>query len=97
MNDPSRPVAQTPLGAVRGERVGAVSRFLGVPYARLVGRFLPAGPAERWEGVRDATRFGPACPQVRDEVIVEGLPEAFAEDCFSLNVWTRRLMRAGGR
>ena len=63
MNDPSRPVAQTPLGAVRGERVGAVSRFLGVPYARLVRRFLPAGPAERWEGVREATRFGPACIQ----------------------------------
>ena len=78
MNDPTRPVAQTPLGAVRGERVGAVSRFLGVPYARLVGRFLPAGPGRAVGGcARRDPGSAPACPQVRDEVIVDGLPEAF--------------------
>ncbi len=82
------PVVTTAFGDVRGECGGGVVRFLGVPYGRLGGRFLPVEPPERWGGVRDASSFGPACPQVFDEVIVDGLPGGFDEDCFSVNVWT---------
>ncbi|MFT3864327.1 MAG: carboxylesterase family protein [Solirubrobacterales bacterium] len=57
---------RTPGGALRGERVGGVERFLGIPYAAApVGarRWAPAEPAEPWDGERDATSPGPAPPQ----------------------------------
>lgn len=57
---------ETPGGALRGERVGEVERFLGVPYAAPpVGelRWAPPVAAEPWDGERDATRPGPAPPQ----------------------------------
>jgi para-nitrobenzyl esterase len=64
-----------------------------VPFARPpVGplRFQPPERAERWSGVRDATRFGPACFQAnRPLAPILGivLPEP-SEDCLYLNVWT---------
>ncbi len=57
---------ETPGGALRGERVGDVERFLGVPYAAPpVGerRWAPSVAAESWDGERDATSPGPAPPQ----------------------------------
>jgi para-nitrobenzyl esterase len=57
---------ETPGGALRGERVGNVERFLGVPYAAPpVGdlRWAPPVAAEPWDGERDATSPGPAPPQ----------------------------------
>jgi para-nitrobenzyl esterase len=57
---------ETPGGALRGERVGEVERFLGVPYAEApVGelRWAPPVAASPWSGERDATSPGPAPPQ----------------------------------
>ena len=50
-------------------------------------RFAAPGPAERWDGVRDATRFGPAPPQPGRTT--EG------DDWLNLTVWTPDPGRAG--
>ena len=75
--------------------------FLGLPYAR-AGRFAYAAPLDRWEGVLDATRFGPGCPQNRalhehpehptrrfyKREYREGLDFSYDEDCLNLNLYT---------
>ena len=60
------PIVTTDDGAVRGATAGTVNEFLGIPYAAPpIGnlRWRPPQPPARWRGVRDATQFGPSCPQ----------------------------------
>ncbi len=75
-------------GELRGELLasgGAV--FEGIPYAQPpVGpqRWREPSPAAPWDGVRNATSFGPPCAQNAG-----GRPlERGSEDCLYLNVWT---------
>ncbi|TRO95330.1 carboxylesterase family protein [Glycocaulis profundi] len=88
------PVAEAPAGALRGEAgEGGIAVFRGIPYARPpVGdmRWRPPEAPEAWEGVRDTSVFGPACPQPpsRSGSIYAGEHAAVAEDCLYLNVWT---------
>lgn len=68
---------------------GAVRHWRGIPYAAApVGplRFRRPQPAPPWEGVRDATAFGPAAPQHENKAIT--LPPGVTqhEDCLTLNV-----------
>lgn len=87
---------QTSSGPVRGTATDIVT-FKGIPYAAppLGERRwrLPVAP-EPWTEVRDATRFGPQCPQpqnfrprARGET-APAAPVASSEDCLTLNVWT---------
>lgn len=67
--------------------------FRGIPYAAPpVGdrRFRPPVEAEAWQGVRDATSFGPSCYQARHSSIFVWRRGEFevSEDCLYLNVWT---------
>jgi len=87
------PLVRAPAGVVRGEAQGDLNLFLGLPYAappleRL--RWRPPVAAPIWPGVRDATRFGPACyqPQPRAGSIYADPPASMSEDCLSLNIWT---------
>jgi para-nitrobenzyl esterase len=70
-------------GRLRGAG-GEVVSFKGIPYAAApVGRRrwrAPEDPAA-WRNVRDATQFGPQCPQPQPSGAVN-------EDCLTLNVWT---------
>jgi len=87
MAAPESPVVATDLGQVRGVSNGATQQFLGIPYAAPpVGdlRWRPPQEPERWNGVRDATSFGPHCPQVATPY---GTP-SMTEDCLFLNVFT---------
>ena len=81
-------VVATADGAVRGTTSGAsTEEFLGIPYAAPpVGqlRWRPPQPAARWHGVRQATRFGPHCPQQAASGF--GVPST-SEDCLYLNVF----------
>ena len=90
--DDSASVVNTNDGAVRGTTAGTVNEFLGIPYAAPpVGdlRWRPPAAAASWRGVRDASQFGPSCPQVTDPQLNPFLPPGpISEDCLYLNVYT---------
>jgi para-nitrobenzyl esterase len=87
------PIVGTSYGRLRGTQEDGVSVYRGIPFARPpVGplRFQSPQRAERWSGVRDASRFGPASYQAnRPLAPVLGIvvPNQ-SEDCLTLNVWT---------
>jgi para-nitrobenzyl esterase len=65
--------------------------FLGIPYAAPpIGdlRWKPPQPVGIWRGVRKATQFGTACPQLPATWFTN---LAWSEDCLYLNVWTPQL------
>jgi para-nitrobenzyl esterase len=81
------PVVGTTDGAVRGLANGGLDEFLGIPYAAPpVGalRWRSPQPAARWSGVRDATQFGPHCPQLASPFG----QASTSENCLFLNVFT---------
>jgi para-nitrobenzyl esterase len=90
--DPA-PVVEAPAGMLRGQSLDGVDVFRGIPYARPpVGqqRWRPPVPAPAWTGVRDATRFGPAChqpPSRPGSIYAPAQDPSMSEDCLSLNVW----------
>jgi para-nitrobenzyl esterase len=88
-------VVELESGSLRGSRVaGDVFAFLGIPYAAAPfgrHRMQPPAPAGRWQGVRDASAYGPTVPKgdyppqyqpLFPEVVIPG------EDCLNLNVWS---------
>jgi para-nitrobenzyl esterase len=93
------PTVQTTRGAVRGTWEHDIAVFRGIPYAEPpIGklRFKPPVVRARWDGVRDATRFGEIVPQTDESTIdMIGMPEGIpqGDDCLNLNVWTPELGR----
>ena len=93
-------IATTANGKVRGTFNDGIATFRGIPYGADTGgrrRYLPPLPAESWTGVRDATEFGPICPQsgavaeqaLSDQRTIGALPVLpLSEDCLVLNIWT---------
>ncbi len=85
---------QVSSGTVRGSDEAGVARFLGIPYAAAPfgeRRMASPQPVEPWDGVRDATAYGPTAPKgdyppqyqpLLPEQVIPG------EDCLNLNVWT---------
>jgi len=78
-------------GRVSGVVTNGIVAFKGIPFAAPpVGdfRWKPPQPVNRWTGVKDAAAFAPSCPQDVSFLRLFGAPEATAEDCLYLNVWT---------
>lgn len=76
-------------GLLRGVAGPDAVAFKGVPYALPpVGelRWAPPHKPSPWPGLRDASSFGPVCPQAPDPNRPEAAP--YSEDCLTLNVWT---------
>jgi para-nitrobenzyl esterase len=88
---PSLPAGQvrTSQGIVQGTNEnGQIMSWRGIEYARAARWKLPdAGPS--WEGVKQASDFGPACPQAGQAVMVE--------DCLFLNVYAPASATASSR
>src|SRR5262249_22248342 len=83
---PTSPVVVTDQGPVRGVATGQMQAFLGIPYAAApIGdlRWRPPQEHPGWQGVLDASAFGPHCPQVATPY---GTPST-SEDCLFLNVF----------
>ncbi len=76
----------TESGAVRGAAGTGFVAYRGIPFAAPPAgdlRWRPPAPLAPWTGARDATAFGPICPQLADAGVATG-----AEGCLFLNVWT---------
>jgi para-nitrobenzyl esterase len=89
--DSSSPRVALEAGILEGTRFSSTQSevaFLGVPYAAApVGslRWKPPEPVIPWTGMRKATQFGAACPQLP----AGWFPNiGWNEDCLYLNVWT---------
>src|SRR5262245_12799324 len=91
-------------GRLRGYRNGDIHVFKGIPYgAPPAGplRFQAPRPAPSWMGVREATQYGPSCPQIQvpnnyaknlppdvppmTGLLGWGTDETKSEDCLVLN------------
>ena len=84
-------VALTARGRLRGARDGPALRFLGIPYAQSpasAGRFgAPAAP-DRWDGTRDALRYGATSPQPDRGITLIPEPIIAGDNELNLNVFT---------
>jgi len=77
-------------GKIRGVTQQGMQIYRGIPFAAPpVGnlRWKPPQPVAPWEGVRDCTAFGPACPQPK-QALMPINADGQSEDCLYLNVWT---------
>jgi para-nitrobenzyl esterase len=86
-------IARTKQGDVRGIERDGVWAYRGIPYAAPPTgalRFRPPAPPHDWNGLRDATRFGPMAPQGVGplEAMLGATRFPQSEDCLSLNVAT---------
>jgi len=79
-------------GTLSGGTDGGISVFKDIPFAAPpIGELRWRAPqaAPGWSGVRDATKFGPICPQApmaAGRMVFEHPVES--EDCLTLNVWS---------
>jgi len=90
-----QPTVSTTLGMLRGCAEEGLGVFRGVPYAApptTDARWKAARPHQGWDGVRDATDYGPSAPQPWRPGGMPPLGEhgapPFGEDCLTLNLWT---------
>jgi len=84
-------ITSTEQGLVMGREKRGVLLFCGIPFAAPpVGerRFKRAIAPEPWSDVLDATRFGPAAPQLPSGGMTDSVPVRWDEDCLYLNVCT---------
>jgi para-nitrobenzyl esterase len=84
----SQAIVQTTAGPVRGENLGDLKRWLGVPYAE-AERFAALRPPEPWTEPRDTTRPARQSPQQHGRKVRPEMANGpdFGEDCLALNVY----------
>ena len=87
-NEP-RPIVQIANGKLQGVERDGMVMFKNIPYAAPpVGelRWRPPQPPKNWSGVRDASKYGEACPQP----LVFGYTNELVpgnEDCLKLSIY----------
>lgn len=96
----SGPEVKTKSGMIQGVTEGDVSSFKGIPYAAPpVGEFRwrPPQPVKPWNGVRNATEYGPNCAQGGWGAAPGTIAEGSSEDCLYLNLWTPADFKPGSK
>lgn len=96
------PVFNTPCGSIQGsfDAENNVNIFKGIRFAT-AERFCYPEQVTHWDGVYQATEFGPACyqeaafvkPNPEDfyqKEFYEGESCSYSEDCLFLNIWAPR-------
>ncbi|MGH3168897.1 MAG: carboxylesterase/lipase family protein, partial [Trebonia sp.] len=97
---PSDPEVEVCAGRVRGCLENGIYVFRGMPFAKPpLGalRFrAPEDPAP-WDGVRDASAFGPPAPQVDPAAQTSLVPAQWpgGQEWLTVNVWTPDIATAG--
>lgn len=100
MHEEREILLETDCGTLRGAADARCVRFFGVPFAK-AERFAYAETVDKWDGVLDATKPGPACPQNRavhehlehptrrfyKREFREGQAFTYDEDCLNLNIY----------
>ena len=90
-------MAQTPApvkverGLLQGTLEDGLTVYRGVPFAAPPAgdlRWRAPQPAAKWEGVRQAAKFGPQCVQAMGNPSDAAQGPGMSEDCLYLNVWT---------
>ena len=89
-------IVQTTDGPIRGTFDNDARVFRGIPYAAPptgANRWRPPRVVRPWATVRDASQFGPVCPQNVPKTMAEWRRVYYSnasklEDCLYLNVWT---------
>ena len=84
-------VVLTARGRLRGARDGPALRFLGIPYAQSpasAGRFGAPEAPDRWDGTRDALRYGATSPQPDRGITLIPEPIIAGDNELNLNVFT---------
>lgn len=89
--DKTAPIVKIKSGFIKGMMSENVNIFKGIPFAAPpVGqyRWRPPQPVKSWQGVKDATQFGPDCAQAGWGGTPGTITKGSSEDCLYLNVWT---------
>ena len=84
----AKAVVQTENGKIRGSIENSIYQYLGVPYAEVGERFVPAEDVKKWNGVKDATSTGAMSPQSGMLGMSAGNQEGTDNNCQNLNIWT---------
>ncbi len=85
-------VVATTAGSVQGVAEDSVHVFKGIPYAASpegAARWTPPKPVPDWDGVLQATSFGPSCiapTRVVASIYASDITP-HSEDCLTVNVW----------
>jgi para-nitrobenzyl esterase len=77
-------------GKLRGSEFEGVSNWKGIPFAAPpvgANRWRAPQPVTAWQGIRDATQYGPDCMQVPFPSDAAPLGTTPAEDCLYANIW----------
>lgn len=83
-------IAETSAGRIQGYISDGIYTYHGIPYAQADERFVPAKEVTPWEGIYDATAYGPISLQSGGFAeYSDGSGSAEMDNnCQNLNVWT---------